>query len=419
MNYFTCQDYQIPTVFITALSYAKSANVVTDSRNRARFSALAPAEVSLRFEITHQRCELAGVNFFEWIERVESWADALSVKPAPTTLRLSGYPLFSSLLFALTSLNVSYAQEGRETTSIECDAVFAGVSPAKDAARDRALIFDDAAIEAPKMAVIVNGVRLESCELAPLSIFTLTESSCELTMSFGDATKTLSRDVLDAVLQDENAKIEIEGYGDFYIISANLINDDLTLSGSCLPVSFNETYSKTYRNSALLFPEFEDKTGLKISFLAWHGTQAERLKALQESLGFLIDYPTKTLRSIPESLQPTTDFNAYVNDDLVTEKITSVIWQDTMHTYQAGSAGGAAFGVQSICRVDDDTIAKYYLKYANYMQNYISISLPYDNRIRQHSVINVIKNTKSVPCIVEKYEIDFFSNIMTLECHWI
>jgi hypothetical protein len=69
--------------------------------------------------------------------------------------------------------------------------------------------------------------------------------------------------------------------------------------------------------------------------------------------------------------------------------------------------------------VDDNSIATKYLRYARYMQNTITITAPCDPRIRQHSVISVVKNATYVPVMVEHYEIDFFANQMTIECHWV
>ena len=176
-----------------------------------------------------------------------------------------------------------------------------------------------------------------------------------------------------------------------------------------------------------LFIELKKPKGGKVSehqkeyikYLAWHGTQSERLKQLQQAFGFLIDFHEMTINNIPDKLISNTDFSAYVNNDLITENITKVVWQDGLHTYEAGSEGGAFYGIDSPCACDDSTVAERCLKYYKYQQNYISITIPYDPRIRHHSVINVIKNATSIPCMVEKYNINFFTNEMELECHWI
>lgn len=419
MNYISCQAFDIPCPFVTALSYAKSADAFTDYYSRVRFRSFATAEISLRFEVTVPRCQLIGEDFFEWINRLEDWSDRLTVKTAPTPFRLSGMPLYSSLLFAMTSLNLSYRHDRGEVVAVEADAVFSGVSPAKGASRDRALILDDDRLHIPKVSVTANEVTLESSEFASLVAFTLTERGCSLSMAFGDATKTLSRDVLDSIIGDPESIITVDGYGDFHIISADLVDEELRLVGSVFPVSYNRSFSKTFRAESLAFDGFTDMFGAKIGFLAWHGTELERLRALEASLGFLVDFPTKTLREVPESLSPTTDYNAYIDEDIVTERISGIIWRDGVHRYTAGNAKSADYGVESVCRVDDNSIAAKYLRYAQYMQNTITITAPFDPRIRQHSVISVVKNATYVPVMVEHYEIDFFANQMTIECHWV
>ena len=111
MNYVSCQAFDIPCPFVTALSYAKAADAVADHYSRVRFRSFATAEISLRFEVTVPRCQLIGEDFFTWVDRLEEWSDRLAVKTAPTPFRLSGMPLYSSLLFAMTSLNLSYRHD--------------------------------------------------------------------------------------------------------------------------------------------------------------------------------------------------------------------------------------------------------------------------------------------------------------------
>ena len=419
MKFLECQNYKIPMVFVTALSYAKQCNSNPDYYGRVRFVSFTPAEISVRFEITRQRCEVIQQDFATWCEVVESWIEGLSVKTAPAPFLMSGMPLYSSLLFGLVSVNASWNYEGNEVIGLEVDAVFSGVLPSKEASRDKVLTTDEPDIIIPAVKITVNGVELESSEVATITDLNMTESSCDLSMAFGDATKILSRDVLEAIHNDNNAKINIDGYGDFYIIESSLVDDELSIKSSKLPITYNKTYSKTYNNSKLDFPELSDQTNNRIKYLAWHGTQSERLKQLQQAFGFLIDFHEMTINNIPDKLISNTDFSAYVNNDLITENITKVVWQDGLHTYEAGSEGGAVYGIDSPCTCDDASVAERCLKYYKYQQNYISITIPYDPRIRHHSVINVIKNATSIPCMVEKYNIDFFTNKMELECHWI
>lgn len=419
MNYVTCGAFQIPCVFLTALSYAKSANTALNSQNRAKFCNLSTAEISVRFEVSRPRCMAAGESFAEWCDRVEGWSSDLSVKPEPAIFLLSGFPLYSSLLFAMTSINLSYQQDSAEIVSIEADVTFAGVSAAKDAVRTRVLVRDEMKVQLPAVTVSANGKTVKISEICSLSALTMTERGCSLTLAFGDAQNILSRDALTSLISDHNATVTIDGYGDFYVISADQVDEEISINASVLPVEFNRVFSRTYTNSDLAISGFSNATGLKIGYMAWHGSEAERLKRLQESMGFLVDYPTKTLRPVPDSLKPTTDVLVHVDSDLVSEGITKVVWQDGYSTYTAGDDSGAVFGVNSVCRVDSNKVANSCLSYVRYMQNYIILDMPYDGRIRQHSVINVVKNATSVPCMVEKYDIDFFTNWMTLECHWV
>jgi hypothetical protein len=420
MQYFSIQNLDIPCVFITGLSYAKTAETAQTSRGYNRFQRLGAAEISLRVNVTRPACEVAGESFEQWSARLTD--GVASVPTAPTNAYLAGNPLYADLLFAITAITrTNVYDELGDLVSFECDLTISGVSLAKEASRTKALIFTaDDVIQLPDVTVRANGKTLDIDDKTVLSAFTMTERGCDVSISFLDGSKVLSRSALTDIMNDSDSLISVADYGDFHIILADLIDETLHLQCSIFPVEWNryETWTKSNVRLSDIFDGWNDDTGYILDYIQCRGTRISLLDRLVDSLGLMVDYSNKTFHTTPSALASNTDYQAYVDEDSQTEQITGLVWCDGIHQHNAGNTDGAVMQIDSACVVSDSTVADKCLQYARFMQNTVKISVPYDSRIHQFSVINVVKNATQFPAMVTHFDVDFMTNEMMLELNY-
>lgn len=421
MEYFSIQQLNIPCTFITGLSYAKQAETVQNARGFNRFQRMAAAEISLRIKVSRAVCLASNESFDRWNDAISE--ELVTKGSDPTNAYLAGNPLYSELLFAITSMNRSNVHdELGELVSFECDLTLSGVSQAKDSSRIKALIFPgEVSAEIPELTISANGNDVKLDDKIILTSMILTEKSCTLSIAFQDGSKIVSRDLLSDLIGDPDAFVSIEGYGEFHVIQADLTDDDLAIECSIFPVEWNqvETWSKIYATIPRIFPDWNDDTNTPITYIHSRESKISLFKKIENSLGLLADYPNKTFRDIPKKLSSNIDVLAYVDEDTQTEKITKLIWSDHVHQYTPGTDNGACVKVDSCCVINDSSVADRCLRYSQFMQNVIKITIPYDKRIRLFSVINIIKSAKMIPAMVAHYEIDFMSNEMSVEAGYI
>ena len=421
MRYFTIQTLNIPCTFITALSYSKQAETVQNARGFNRFQRMANAEISLRINITRAVCMASDESFSKWDDLLSE--DIVAKGTEPTHAYVAGNPLYAELLFAVTSMTrTNVFDELGDLVSFECDLTMTGVSLAKDASRTKALIFSETGqAEFPEITVTANGNALSLDDKTVLTDMVLTEKGGVLSIAFQDGSKLVSRDVLADLIGDPDAAVTVDGYGTFHVIMADLVDDDLSIQFSVFSVDWNkvETFSKINATLPDIFNGWEDDTNTTIAYIHSRETKISLLNEIKKSLGLLVDYSNKAFHAVPYKLSSTTDFQTYIDEDTQTETITKLIWCDNVHQYTVGSEDGACIKVDSCCVVRGKSVAERCLKYAQFMQNAIKLTLPYDKRIRLFSVINIIKNATRIPAMVTHYEIDFMANEMRIEASYI
>ena len=110
----------------------------------------------------------------------------------------------------------------------------------------------------------------------------------------------------------------------------------------------------------------------------------------------------------------------YVLDgDTLTTPITKCIIRDDRAEYITGNDDGETYYVYTNASVTQDA-ANTVLKYVNFNQNMITLSIPYEPRIRIGSIINInVGNDEILNCVCTEYDIDFLSNSMQIELHYV
>lgn len=409
------QNLAIPCAFVTGLSYAKSARTVADWRNNHRFQTLEAPEIALRVLITRATCMSINESFDAWSEVLSP--SLASVKEAPTTFYLAGRPLYASALFAITSMTRTDTRDGLgELVAIEADFTLSGVSVSKEASRVQALSFDTDDLF-PPVTISANGRNLPLGEGVVITALTVTERGCNLSCSFDDGSKVVSRDTLTD-LQTAAAPTVTIGDDTFYIFYTDLVDDVLTLSASVFPVEWNRPTAWTKGINAPvtlsdIFPGWSDYTGTTINFVQCRESLIDLMRRLQNDLGFLIDYTGKAFRAIPSELAPTVDMDAFITEDSLTEPISGLTWCDGINSFFAGDRTGALLYHKASIRVDGNPAASL-LRYSRLNQNTLAIEIPINPRIRQWSVLTVVKNGARIPAMVSSFTKDFFANTMRI-----
>ena len=174
-----------------------------------------------------------------------------------------------------------------------------------------------------------------------------------------------------------------------------------------------------------IFSDCDDikvKSRAKVRYFKYDDTPYNVLKSLQDDLGYNIGLQGDDiiLYDTPNKIGKGDITYDYVLDgDTLTTPITKCIIRDDRAEYIAGNDDGETYYVYTNASVTQEA-ANAVLKYVNFNQNMITLSIPYEPRIRIGSIINVnIGNDEILNCVCTEYDIDFLSNSMQIELHYV
>lgn len=424
MKYLSIQDIDIPLPYVTAFSYSKVARVVQNHLGYARFRGYEPAEISVRIYISPAISMYSGT---EYMDEINKYIDLQVDKESMATpVMLGGFPIYPSLKFKITSINKTVsADRNGFVESLELDLILSGVECVKEMARKRTLAVDEID-ELPEVDISCNGKHYSIGSESTISEITIQPYSAVVEIILGTDSDIVNETAWLKTPAENHAVFKIKGFHEFNIVKVDLVYGILRLTGSVFDNSMAKNITKTYLDSNLFDILSDMPCGLKVSvnepveyFLA-NGTNLDVLRQLQKSAGFLVDVKENSISvvDVPSSLESSVDLMLNVEEDLMTEPIDCVIWRDGIHEFTAGKTG-TVLNVKSSFSSNSDIMAQNCLKFANYSQNSISITAPYDDRIRHHSVINLQKGSDVICAMVENFVFDLILNEMSLELHYI
>ena len=297
----------------------------------------------------------------------------------------------------------------------------------------------------PKVTLYCDGKSIECKQDISIANLHLSGFRGTIELFLADTYTEVDRDAwLNRVNNSKTSYFEIEHYGKFYILSSNIVYDnwlsfDLT--------KFNKHWYKKQTKTFIADPSspkvftlkdiFNDcddikvKSRAKVRYFKYDDTPYNVLKALQDDLGYNIGLQGDDiiLYDTPDKIGKGDITYDYVLDgDTLTAPITKCIVRDDRAEYIAGNDDGETYYVYTNASVTQDA-ANAVLKYVNFNQNMITLSIPYEPRIRIGSIINVnIGDTRSrqtagndeiLKCVCTEYDIDFLSNSMQIELHYV
>ena len=419
------QDLSIPLTCITGFSYSIQGNIVDRSDLSCRCLGINPITVQIQISLSMSTC--VDNDVFEYLARELSQLRPVK-GTAPSFITIGGQIIIPQMKFMLTSTNISYQSDrlGR-LQEMGVSWTLAGSRVVKDENRNTEL--KGMETDLPKVTLHCLGESIDCAQDISIAAFNLSGFGGRLDLVLGDTYKNISRESwLVDVVSAEDSYIEIEGYGRWYIFRGSIDSDVnwMTLELTKFSKDWYRNRTQTFISEKPLtlksvFPSVEVASKAVFTYMKYDDSPINMIYKLQDSLGYLLGLKGDKIflydppLYIPQG-QVTYDF--VLDGDTVTNPISKVILRDGVSQLEAGDSTGETFFVQTECRVTS-AAAENVLRYANFNQNMIALTLPLDRRIAIGSIVNVNTGERVIPCVVTEYDIDFLSNSIVLEIHYV
>ena len=442
MQYLKFGKYEIPLSCITGLSYSKQGNIVDSSNLSCRCLGINNVQVQLQITISPSTCYdiAAGAAQSTTADFIEFARMMSQVRPSktenPAKIYLGNDILLPQLEFMLISTNITYQSDRLgKLQEMQLSWTLSASRVVKEENRNTELLTKQPEL-LPKVTLHCDGKSIECKQDISIANLHLSGFRGTIELFLADTYTEVDRDAwLAQVNNSKTSYFEIEHYGKFYILSSNIVYDnwlsfDLT--------KFNKHWYKKQTKTFITDPNspkvftlkdiFNDcddvkvKSKAKVRYFKYDDTPYNVLKSLQDDLGYNIGVSEDTiiLYDTPDKIGKGDITYDYVLDgDTMTTPVTKCIIRDDRAEYIAGNDDGETYYVYTNASVTQDA-ANAVLKYVNFNQNMITLSIPYEPRIRIGSIINVnIGNDEILNCVCTEYDIDFLSNSMQIELHYV
>lgn len=415
MNYLECGSLKFPIRYIQSISYGRSANLAQTYNRTFRFKGYNPQEISVSLLVTPANAE---VDFADVCKQLL----AIPINGESSLVTIGGRPLCPQLEFSVTSVSVTPAADALGSMrEISANITLSGshVSKLYKLAHEDSPTIPKITLFCDGKSVSVgDGVSLLDIELHPMT--------CTLTLSISEGNdKTSALGWLDGFIGGGGA-VAIEGYGIFYAASGALrIGDELTLELSIFPPELATPKTSSFLNTSLkavilsLFGFVEYKADdITVDYLRAVEAPTDVLSGILRSCGLLASFRGDhlTISEVPETIPEDNDLSYFIDYDLFSAPTNEAIIRDGVHEFRSGE--GSPIVVESTFQSSTNRAAQV-LALARYKQHSISLVVPYDPRIRQHSVVSVKYSNKRVSCLVDDYSIDFITGQMSLTLCYI
>ena len=433
MQYLKFGKYEIPLSCIMGLSYSKQGNIVDSSNLSCRCIGINNVQVQLQIAINPSTCY--DMDFIEFAREMSQVRPSKTEKPAK--IQIGNDLLLPQLEFMLISTNITYQSDRLgKLQEMQLSWTLSASRVVKDENRNTELLTNNELIM-PKVTLHCDGKSIECKQDISIANLQLSGFRGTIELFLADTYTDVDRDAwLNQVNNSKTSYFEIEHYGKFYILSSNIVYDnwlsfDLT--------KFNKHWYKKQTKTFIadpsspkiftlkdIFSDCDDnvvvKSKAKVRYFKYDDTPYNVLKSLQDDLGYNIGVSEDTiiLYDTPDKIGKGDITYDYVLDgDTLTAPITKCIIRDDRAEYIVGNDDGETYYVYTNASVTQDA-ATSVLKYVNFNQNMITLSIPYEPRIRIGSIINVnIGNDEILNCVCTEYDIDFLSNSMQIELHYV
>ena len=432
MQYLKFGKYEIPLSCISGLSYSKQGNIVDSSNLSCRCIGINNVQVQLQIIISPSTCY--DMDFIAFAREMSQVRPSKTEKPAK--IYLGNDILLPQLEFMLISTNITYQSDRLgKLQEMQLSWTLSASRVVKDENRNTELLTNNELIM-PKVTLHCDGKSIECKQDISIANLHLSGFRGTIELFLADTYTEVDRDAwLAQVNNSKTSYFEIEHYGKFYILSSNIVYDNwLSFDLTKFNKHWYKKQTKTFiadPNSQKVFTlkdifsdcdDIKVKSKAKVRYFKYDDTPYNVLKSLQDDLGYNIGLQGDDiiLYDTPDRIGKGDITYDYVLDgDTLTTPITKCIVRDDRAEYIAGNDDGETYYVYTNASVTQDA-ANAVLKYVNFNQNMITLSIPYEPRIRIGSIINVnIGNDEILNCVCTEYDIDFLSNSMQIELHYV
>lgn len=432
MQYLKFGKYEIPLSCISGLSYSKQGNIVDTSNLSCRCLGINNVQVQLQIIISPSTCY--DMDFIEFAREMSQVRPSKTEKPAK--IYLGNDILLPQLEFMLISTNITYQSDRLgKLQEMQLSWTLSASRVVKEENRNTELLTNNELIM-PKVTLHCDGKSIECKQDISIANLRLSGFRGTIELFLADTYTEVDRDAwLAQVNNSKTSYFEIEHYGKFYILSSNIVYDNwLSFDLTKFNKHWYKKQTKTFiadPNSPKVFTlkdifsdcdDIKVKSRAKVQYFKYDDTPYNVLKSLQDDLGYNIGLQGDDiiLYDTPDKIGKGDITYDYVLDgDTLTMPITKCIVRDDRAEYITGNDDGETYYVYTNASVTKDA-ANAVLKYVNFNQNMITLSIPYEPRIRIGSIINVnIGNDEILKCVCTEYDIDFLSNSMQIELHYV
>ena len=432
MQYLKFGKYEIPLSCINGLSYSKQGNIVDSSNLSCRCLGINNVQVQLQIAINPSTCY--DRDFIAFARDMSQVRPSKTEKPAK--IYLGNDILLPQLEFMLISTNITYQSDRLgKLQEMQLSWTLSASRVVKEENRNTELLTNNELIM-PKVTLYCDGKSIECKQDISIANLRLSGFRGTIELFLADTYTEIDRDAwLNRVNNSKTSYFEIEHYGKFYILSSNIVYDNwLSFDLTRFNKQWYKKQTKTFITDPSsqkvftlkdIFSDCDDikvKSKAKVRYFKYDDTPYNVLKSLQDDLGYNIGLQGDDiiLYDTPDKIGKGDITYDYVLDgDTLTTPITKCIIRDDRAEYIAGNDDGETYYVYTNASVTQDA-ANAVLKYVNFNQNMITLSMPYEPRIRIGSIINVnIGNDVILHCVCTEYDIDFLSNSMQIELHYV
>lgn len=417
---------------VQSVSWTKKAKTITHGGGYISSRGFEAAEISVKVGLNPGVCVSFGLDFKELWERLTGY---VTDKTSNTDkFYLSGNPIYPELEFTPTNINKTFlADSNGSPCELDMDMVFSGVKASKEVSRNKALEIETNTMM-PELTISVGSNTLKILDCFHVNSFVTTPDSIAVELSCGTDMDLVSRNgFLTSLIKGGMITADLpQGETSFYIISADLADESLAITGSIYPPEALKGITKTYQNTTLkeILLDLCEQAAIEcncvadgvIDYYLAFGNPLQCLKELQEASGFLMSYRQGrlTVAFVPDLISGKYDLEyAEMNADSGLEKTRGCYWYDGINKLESGTLDQTALRIKSPFRSSDTRWASECLKYNRYMQNTIIVNRDIIENIASHSAITVRSNDQSVDALVENYSCDWVNWLEELELHYV